>query len=404
VTVQTAAQRPLQLWGSELSPFTLKLRALLDYAAVPYRVLPADGGRLENYRALTRIQWATRWHTAVRYPALHALDEYPLVPFLLTGSQVLYDSSALAHWLDDLHPPAPGPLIPADPALGFAGRLIDEAFDEFGLYLVHHARWVVSATTNDAGKRLAREFARVLPPATGDRFARRFAARQVRRLPYLFSVAPSGLAIDGLPAALTPPSRAGFPPTHRLLAHAWEAYLDGVEAVLGVQPYLLGERFTLADASVYGQLGMNLKDPTAAAIMQRRIPVTYRWLNAIRDGQHIGRHGELRLSLDLRGLLDAIARTFVPLMVQNESAYTAACGAGETLFNETGFNRGRALYDGTLLGCPYRSVAKTFQVRVWRELCAAWNSLDAPARVPLLRILPPAEPFSDTPSMPATTR
>ena len=65
MTVQTAAQRPLQLWGSELSPFTLKLRALLDYAAVPYRVLPADGGRLENYRALTRIQWATLDSTMV---------------------------------------------------------------------------------------------------------------------------------------------------------------------------------------------------------------------------------------------------------------------------------------------------------------------------------------------------
>jgi len=400
-----SAPVPLQLWGSELSPFTLKLRALLDYAGVPYRVLPADGGRLENTRAFARIELAKLRRTAVRYPALDALDEYPLVPFLLAGREVLYDSSALARWLDDLHPPAPGPLILGAPALAFAAQLIDEAFDEFGLYLVHHARWVVSATTNDAGMRLAGEFVRALPPfAAGERFARRFAARQVRRLPYLFSVAPPAFGIDGLPPALTPPSRTGFPPTHRLITHAWEAYLDGVEAVLGAQPYLLGERFTLADASVYGQLGMNLKDPTAAAIMQRRVPVTYRWLSAIRDGQHVGSRGELRLSLDLRGLVDAIARTFVPLMIQNESAYAAACGAGETLFNEVGFNRRRALYDGALLGCPFRSVVKTFQVRVWRELCGAWNTLDADARRPLLRVLPPGGPFSDTPSMPATAR
>jgi glutathione S-transferase len=399
-----AAPSPLGLWGSELSPFTLKLQALLDYAGAPYRVLPAGGGRLENFRALARIQLAKRRRTAVRYPALDALDEYPLVPFLLAGSQVHYDSSALARWLDDLHPPGPGPLLPGDPALAFAAQLIDEAFDEFGLYLVHHARWVVSATTNDAGARLAREFAFVLPPGAGDRFARRFAARQVRRLPYLFSVAPSASSVDGLPPALMPPARAGFPSTHRLLAHAWEAYMDGVEAVLSVQPYLLGERFTLADASVYGQLGMNLKDPTAAEVMQRRAPATFRWLNAIRDGRHADSRGPLALSLGLRGLFDAIARTFVPLMIQNESAYTAARAAGETLFNEAAFDRGRALYDGMLLGCPFRSVAKTFQVRVWRELRAAWDALAADARTPLLRVLPPTGPFSDTPSTPATAR
>lgn len=393
MSVARGAPPPLAVWGSELSPFTLKLRALLAYAELPYRMLPEQGSRRENLAALLRIQLAKQRRTALRYPTFSALDEYPLVPFLLTSTAVAYDSSALARWIDDLHPPSPGPLVPGDPSLAFAAQLIDEAFDEFGLYLVHHARWVVSATTNDAGERLAAEFARVLPPGTRPVFARRFAARQVRRLPYLFSVAPAGAAIDGLPAERTPPARDGFPPTHRLLAHAWEAYLDGVEAVVREQPYLLGERFTLADASVYGQLGMNLKDPTAADVMQRRAPATVRWLCAIRDGQHVGSRGALAISIRLRGLLDAINRTFVSLMVQNESAYDAARAAGETLFNERAFERGRALYDGTLLGCPFRSVVKSFQVRVWHELRDAWGVLDDQARVPLLRVLPPDGAF-----------
>ena len=390
-----ATTRRLAIWGSELSPFTLKLRALCDAAGVAYRMLPEEGGRLENYWAMARIELGKRRRRALRYPALSALDEYPLVPFVLARAGVYYDSSAMARWLDDHHRAEPGPLVPDQPELAFAAQLIDEAFDEFGLYLVHHARWVVSASTNDAGARLAHEFARVLPPGAGAAFARRFAARQVRRLPYLFSVAPAGFAADGLPPAVTPPARAGFPPTHRLLAHAWEAYLDGVEAVLREQPYLLGERFTLADASVYGQLGMNLKDPSAAAAMERRAPTTFGWLHAIRDRQHVGRHGALSLSTRLRALLDAISRTFVPLMMQNEAAYAAARSAGEELFNETAFDRGRALYDGTLLGCPFRAVVKTFQVRVWRELRGAWAALDAPARVPLLRVLPPDGPFGE---------
>src|SRR4029450_10920450 len=241
VSAQATTSRPVRIWGSALSPLTLKLRALCEAAGAPYRMLPERGSWAQNLAALWRIEVAKRRRTALRYPTLSELDEYPLVPFLLSGRNVYYDSSALARWLDAHHPSESGPLVPRDPALGFAAQLIDEAFDEFGLYMVHHNRWVTSATTNDAGMRLAREFARVLPPGAGKRFARRFAARQVRRLPYLFSVPPAGGAIAGLPAALTPPGPTGFPPHPRHLAHAWEGYLDCVEAVIRHQPYLLGD-------------------------------------------------------------------------------------------------------------------------------------------------------------------
>jgi glutathione S-transferase len=377
------------VWGSELSPYTLKLRALLTAAAVPYRDLPAQGGRLENLRCLHLIGRGRRRRTIERFPALDPLDEYPLVPFLLVDERrILCDSSALAAWLDRTQPPPRGPLIPDDPALGFVARLLDEAFDEIGLYLVHHARWVISARTNDAGARLAREFARVLPPGLQPAFARRFARRQVRRLPYLFSVAPPDLRIAGLPPELTPPARTGFPPTHALLDELRGTVLDAVEGVLVRQRFLLGERFTLADASVYGQLGMNLKDPTAAEDMRRRAPTTFRWLCDIRDGAHATSAGPLALGEALRPLLGLVDRTFAPFMAQNEAAYEAARAAGETRFNEWAFDRGRALYDGVLLGHPFRAVAKTFQVRVWRDLRAAWTALDAEARSRVRQVLP----------------
>lgn len=377
------------VWGSELSPYTLKLRALLTAAAVPYRDLPAEGGRLENLRCIRLIERGKRRRTIERWPGLDPLDEYPLVPFLILDEQrVLYDSSALAAWLDHVQAPPRGPLVPDDPAVGFVARLIDEAFDELGLYLVHHARWVTSALTNDAGARLAHEFRRVLPPGMQPVMARRFARRQVRRLPYLFSVAPPDLLVPGLPPELTPPSRPGFPPTHALLDEIRGAVLLALEGVLTHQPYLLGERFTLADASVYGELGMNLKDPTAAEDMRRRAPTTFRWLCAIRDGAHAASAGPLVLADALRPLLELVDRTFAPLMAQNEAAYAAACAAGETRFNEWAFDHGRALYDGVLLGHPFRAVVKTFQVRVWRELRAAWAALDAEARARVRQVLP----------------
>jgi len=368
------------IWGSELSPFALKLRALFDYAGIPYRWLPAEGGRLENLRALRRVARAKRTRTAIRYPAMSELDEYPLVPFLIEeGGDVYYDSSALACWIDDRHLPASGPLFPEEPAQAFLAQLIDEAFDEFGLYMVHHNRWVPSAATNDAGERLAREFSRVLLPGMGGRFARRFSRRQTRRLPYLFSVAPPELAAvrPGVPA---PPALEGFPETQRLLEEAWEAYLDGMEAVLGDQPYLLGERFTVADASVYGQLGMNLSDPTAADRMRARAPLPPTWLCAVRAARLAGSSGSLHLEGRLQGLVEIILRSFVPLMRQNQQAYREARQRGETLFNEPAFDTGRALYDGTLLGKPFRSVVKSFQVQVWSEIQAAWDALSSEER------------------------
>jgi len=368
------------VWGSELSPFALKLRALLDYAGIPYRWLPAEGGRMENLRAARRVALAKRRCTAIRYPAMSELDEYPLVPFLIEeGGDVYYDSSALAHWIDDRHASASGPLFPEEPAQAFLARLIDEAFDEFGLYMVHHNRWVPSAATNDAGERLAGEFSKMLLPGMRGLFALRFSRRQTRRLPYLFSVAPPGLAAVR-PGVPPPPAPNGFPETHRLLEEAWEAYLDGMETVLADQPYLLGERFTVADASAYGQLGMNLRDASTAERMRDRAPLTHAWLCAIRDARHAGSSGSLHLEGRLSRLVEIILRSFVPLMRQNQQAYREARQRGETLFNESAFDAGRALYDGTLLGKPFRSVVKSFQVQVWSEIRAAWDALSSEER------------------------
>jgi hypothetical protein len=73
-------------------------------------------------------------------------------------------------------------------------------------------------------------------------------------------------------------------------------------------------------------------------------------------------------------------------MEQNEQAWRAGCDQGETRFNEAAFDAARALYDGVLLGHPFRSVAKTFQVHVWRALRAQWERLAPGERDRLLAI------------------
>jgi hypothetical protein len=326
---------------------------MLDFVGAAYRWLPESGTWGEGASLLARVAWAKRRRTAMRHPRTQPLDEYPMVPFLADADgRIYYDSSALARWLDETHPSSSGPLVPEEAELAFLASIVDEAFDEFGLYMVHHNRWVVSADTNRAGLRLTEEFAPVLSAPLAARQGRHFPHRQTRRLPYLFSVAPPG-AKPGPAGPL--PSPHGFPPTHALLDEAWETYLAAMEEV-----------------------------GRAADRLRELAPTTFSWLCSIRDGGHTTSRGRLHHSPALRPLLSVIGRTFVPLMQQNEAAYLSAQAIGETLFNERAFDAGRALYDGQLLGHPFRTVVKTFQVQVWRELRARFAELSSPQR----RILP----------------
>jgi glutathione S-transferase len=383
----------LTLWGLEASPFLLKIEALFNSRGLAFRRLPRDGGRVENMLMAWRLARARRQGRVRRYPRMEALDEYPEVPYLIVdGREIQYDSSAVAHWLDaELAAGAP-PFFPADPALAFVASLIDEAFDEFGLYMVHHQRWVCSATDTAMAEVTAGELARLLPPPLASRVRVRVARRQTRRCPYLFSVAPEGYTAAVEPQRV-PPARPGFPATHQLLERSWRRYLAAVEELLAGRPYLLGEGFTIADASAYGQLSMNLIDPTTVAELQRLAPRTYRWLQRIRDGGHRDDRGTLVIDSALRPLLGVVMDTFAALMVQNETAYRRAVDQGQTVFNEAAFDQGLALYDGELLGQPFRSVVKTFQVRVWRDLCRQWQALGVAEQAALRELLPRAHLF-----------
>jgi len=378
----------ITFWGVTASPYQLKMQALADAAGITWRRAPEQVGRIQALGMAWRLRRAIRAESIERLPMRVAgLDEYPSVPFYtLDGKTFYYDSTGLAYHLQSLTPGARG-LLPLEPGLRFVCQLIDEAFDEFGLYMVHHNRWVVSAATNRMGEFTSRELRRLFPPGLQRRVARRLARRQVRRCPYLFSVAPPGFAA-GVSLELTPPALPGFPPTHEILDQAWRQYLAAMETVLEYQPYLLGERFTLADASAYGQLSMNLVDGRAAQLLKGLAPRTFQWLCMIRDGGHRDSTGDLYPHERLKSLLAMIAATFMPLMRQNDCAYRAAVTRGQKRFNEAAFDHGEALYEGTLMDRPFRAVVKSFQVPVWRRLCQSWHALEEDERARLRALCP----------------
>ncbi|MBM4265265.1 MAG: hypothetical protein FJ144_01410 [Deltaproteobacteria bacterium] len=412
---------PWIVWGSELSPFTLKLLLLCRASGLPHRFLPTEGSFAEVIRTQIRRARLVRGALPLTWPRLTELDELPLVPFLFgPDGENLYDSSAIGAWLQEqaLLPGRRPIFLPPDPATAFVVRLLDEYADELGLYMAHHNRWKVSAADNDAGARLAQEFRAQggpLHPLTGPLLAEWFSRRQVSRLPYLFSVAPAGFRVPGVAPARQPPSREGFPPTHALLEESFARLLGCLEPLLRERPYLLGGGPTLADASLHGELAMNLADPSAARWIERDAPAVYAWLRRhyaprgnVDEGRAAaselegwpsfasGRYGKksdgatpaTRLDEAIAPLLAEVCRVFVPLMQQNLAAYRAARERREVVFNETAFDRGRALYDGRLDGHPFRAVVKAFQAKVWLALRAEWDALALSERDRVSALLP----------------
>jgi glutathione S-transferase len=373
--------------GSESSPFTLKVLAMCRYKGLACRHLPDEGSWLENVRISLRKERLVRGWLPLTWPEFTDEDEFPLVPFLFgPQGQNLYDSTAIGGWLDQHLVNLA--LIPGDPALQFCIRLLDEFADEWMLYLVHHGRWKMSAADNDAGARLARELRTV---TFGWRWPVRyfFSARQVRRMPYLFSVAPEGKTVSGLPRYRQPPSRAGFPPTQELLEGSYRRILLALEGIIASQAYLFGRVPTLADFSLYGQIGMNLSDPSADRFIVTTAPRVHAWATRMHRHEFASNvTPDFALRPSLRPLLEEVCRVYVPLMQQNATAYERFRARGETRFNEAAFDAGRCLYDGNLDGMPFRAVAKSFQARTWRRLCETWQMLTVAERGRIEALLP----------------
>ena len=91
------------LWGSRLSPYTLKLEAALQYKGIAYRRLPAQGSHLENAGVMLRLETAKRLGEISRYPVFEErFDEYPLLPYFSYDKRDFeYDSTSILMRMED---------------------------------------------------------------------------------------------------------------------------------------------------------------------------------------------------------------------------------------------------------------------------------------------------------------
>ena len=256
---------PYRIFGNEMSPYSVKVRAWFRYKAVPHLWLQRSQHR-EEFKARARL---------------------PLIPLVVTpDDRAIQDSTPV---IEALEAENPEPSIhPEDPALRFLSALIEEYGDEWGNKLMFHHRWHSEVDRRGTALVLARSFLPHDDSAAVEALAEQVRERMVGRVHFTGS------------------SEANAP----LISRYLDDLLAILEAHLESRKYLFGARPAFADFGLAPQLYEAALDPTAAGIIRARAPKVLAWSYRVLEPHNEGPFEDW----------DSLKETLTPLLA-NAGAY-----------------------------------------------------------------------------------
>lgn len=281
---------PIRLVGATASPYTQKMVALLRYRRIPYAI---TWGMVE--------------------PACDALGvERPRPALMPTfffeedgGIRAVCDSTPIIRRLEQMY--AARSVLPADPALAFIDYLLEDFGDEWCTKYMFHYRWYYPGDADNAGTVLPLATDVSLPAEKLAQLKNAFSARQIGRLYVVGSNDTTAQVIDS----------------------SYRRFLAAMEAHLGNQRFMLGERPGAGDFSFYGQLSQLVGfDPTPRAIAHKVSPRTVAWVGRLADQSGLepmerGWRPIEEQPDSLKGLLQELGRVYAPAQLANARALQA---------------------------------------------------------------------------------
>ncbi len=275
-----------RIFGGELSPYSIKVRAYFRYKRIAHRWIVRNLENMEEYERYAKV---------------------PLIPLVVTpDDRALQDSTPI---LEALEREFPEPAIqPPDPTRAFLSALIEEFGDEWAVKPMFHYRWTYEADQESASLRIARDMGPGFSDAELAPFAESVRTRMVSRLPVVGS----------------------SPATRPTIEDAFVDLAAILERHLRDRPYLFGGRPALADFGLAPELYQCASDPTAGALLRERAPVLVAWTERMLDPHDEGPFEEW----------PALAPTLEPLLARQVARYflswsdanAAAVVAGEKSF------------------------------------------------------------------------
>jgi glutathione S-transferase len=281
-----------RIFGSENSPYSVKVRAYYRYKSIPHEWIPRTGATMEEYKKYARL---------------------PIVPAVATpDDEGLQDSTPI---MEEMERRFPEPAIhPSDPVLHFLAELLEEFGDEWGNKWMFHYRWAREIDQKTVARRLVTE---MMGPGASEEQITPMAEQIGERM------RGRGFAVGSNEK------------TAGLLEDDFREGITLLEEHLAERPWLFGTRPSIADLGLGAQIYEALIDPTAGAILREQAPKTAAWSERSLEPVAQGEFENLEaLAPTLDPLLAGPVRFF--LAWSNQNARAIAEGAKEFSFSFAG--------------------------------------------------------------------
>ena len=272
--------QPHRLFGVELSPYSLKVRAYFRYKNIPHEWIPRDSTNQEEFERHAKL---------------------PLVPLVVTPDEKgMQDSTPIMEHFEGLQPEPS--IHPSDPTMAFLSALIEEYGDEWGNKQMFHYRWTYEPDQKSTAERIVRL---TRPGLSKEEYAEATEQVRTRMVPRLSFVGSSEQTREHIESSL-------------------DRLLSILEQHLKQRMYLFGGKPTFGDFGLAAQLHQCSTDPSAGTMMRAVAPNTLSWALQMLDPKDEGELEEWDdLAPTLKPLLKEIGQTFLPWTVANAKALAA---------------------------------------------------------------------------------
>jgi glutathione S-transferase len=299
-----------RIFGSELSPYSVKVRSYFRYRNLPHEWIPRSPAVQAEFQKYAKL---------------------PLVPLVVTpDGEGLQDSTPIIERFEAGH--AEPSIVPEDPALAFVSALLEEYGDEWGNKWMFHYRWRYPPDAWSTAERIAQQMMGAQGTLAVAQARAAVAERMTGRLGFVGSNEHTQPTIEA----------------------SFKRVLGLLEAHLQARPYVLGGRPAMAEFGLWGQLYEAATDPTPGAVMRASSPKVMAWVQRM-------------LSPEADGLFEpwsALAPSLMPLLTQE----VAGLFLPWSVANAAALSRGDKSFEVTLGGAPWSQEPQKYHARSLAEL------------------------------------
>lgn len=277
-----------KLFGFELSPYSVKVRSYLRYKNIPHEWIVRGMAQMAEFQKYAKL---------------------PLVPMVVTPQgDAMQDSTPIIESLEEVFPD--NSVIPEDPTLAFISFLLEEFGDEWGNKAMFHYRWRRDVDQLSAAARLAREqLGENADDAMLEAAGVAIRERMVSRVWFVGSSDETAPMIESW----------------------YKELLELLENHLTDRPYLLGQRPSIADFGLFGQLYECYSDPTPGTLIKEQFPSVTAWIERMLNPDAQGEFENWTSLCDT--LFPIIREQVAALFLPWADANAKALDAGEERFS-----------------------------------------------------------------------